>query len=239
MGFKLENIVPWGRSFDEYIAMFFLSNADLRKRILGCGDGPASFNAVLARQGGRIVSVDPLYRFSAKEIRKRINETYAEVIEQTRRNKHEFIWTRIKSVEELGRLRMEAMEEFLQDYPLGMEQGRYVAGELPCLPFDDGAFDLALCSHLLFLYGEQLSEEFHIVSIKELCRVAREARIFPLLELGTRPSRHLLAVANLLMADGYAVRIEEVAYEFQKGGNQMLRVRPGHGKQDSRNRATL
>lgn len=46
------------------------------------------------------------------------------------------------------------------------------------------SFDLAVCSHLLFLYSEHLSEDFHVESIKELCRVAGEARIFPLLELG-------------------------------------------------------
>lgn len=35
MSFTLEKVVPWGRSFDEYAAMFSLSNADLDKRILG------------------------------------------------------------------------------------------------------------------------------------------------------------------------------------------------------------
>ena len=33
--------------------MFDLSAADLGRRILGCGDGPASFNAELTAQGGR------------------------------------------------------------------------------------------------------------------------------------------------------------------------------------------
>ncbi|MEJ2690734.1 MAG: SAM-dependent methyltransferase, partial [Deltaproteobacteria bacterium] len=53
MSFTLEKVVPWGRSFAEYAAMFALSKADLQGRILGCGDGPASFNASLSRQGGR------------------------------------------------------------------------------------------------------------------------------------------------------------------------------------------
>ncbi|MCI5142695.1 MAG: SAM-dependent methyltransferase, partial [Candidatus Electrothrix sp. ATG1] len=43
MTFQLKEIVPWGRSFQEYVAMFALSEDDLGKRILGCGDGPASF----------------------------------------------------------------------------------------------------------------------------------------------------------------------------------------------------
>ena len=222
MSFTLETIVPWGRSLDEYIAMFNLCDADFRGRILGCGDGPASFNALLTARGGQVLSVDPLYRFSAEDIRRRINETYAEVMEQTRKNMHEFTWTSMKSVEELGRVRKTAMEDFLGDYPRGLVEGRYLAGELPSLPCADAQFDLALCSHLLFLYSEQLSEEFHISSIRELCRVAAEVRIFPLLELGARRSRHLETVISRLKEEGYTVSIGVVPYEFQKGGNQMM-----------------
>ena len=56
MPFTLDQIVPWGRSFDEYVKMFALTEADLEKRILGCGDGPASFNAVM-RTKGRCVGI--------------------------------------------------------------------------------------------------------------------------------------------------------------------------------------
>jgi hypothetical protein len=224
MGFSLANIVPWGRSFDEYVAMFALSDSDLQGRILGCGDGPASFNASLTRRGGRVASVDPLYRFAAADVRLRIKETFAEVLEQTRRNRDEFIWTSIRSVEELGQRRLAAMEEFLADYPRGREQGRYVDGALPSLLFADREFDLALCSHLLFLYSEQLSANFHLASVRELCRVAGEVRVFPLLELGARTSRHLQAVAAGLTAGGYAVSIVPVPYEFQRGGKHMMKI---------------
>jgi SAM-dependent methyltransferase len=233
MSFTLSQVVPWGRSFDEYVAMFALTDIDLGGRILGCGDGPASFNAVLTKRGGRVVSVDPLYRFAAQEIRERIRRTYPEVLAQTRKNAHEFVWTSIKSVDDLGRLRMAAMEEFLSDYPLGLAQKRYIDGELPHLPFADKSFDLAVCSHFLFLYSAHLFADFHVASIKELCRVARETRIFPLLELGATESRHLQSVQARLAADGYTVSIEAVPYEFQRSGNQMMRVRTtteGDGK---------
>jgi SAM-dependent methyltransferase len=224
MSFTLENIVPWGRSFDEYVAMFALSDADLKGRILGCGDGPASFNARLTKRGGQVLSVDPLYRFSVEDIHRRIEETFDEVMEQTRQNRNEFNWTSISTVDELGRLRRAAMEEFLSDYCLGKRKGRYVDGVLPHLPFADGEFDLALCSHLLFLYSEQLSREFHVASIREMCRVAGEVRVFPLLELGSRKSRHFHAVAEELTAEGKAVAIVSVPYEFQRGGNQMMKI---------------
>ena len=225
MHFTLKDIVPWGRSYDEYVAMFALSDPDLQKRILGCGDGPASFNAGLTKAGGSVLSVDPLYRFSAAGIRNRIRQTFSEVLEQTRRNRHEFLWTTIKTPEELGRLRMEAMEDFLADYEKGAAEGRYAVGALPGLPFADKAFDLALCSHLLFLYSEQLSEAFHLASIREMCRVATEVRVFPLLELGARTSRHLSDVTAALSEDGYCVSMVPVSYEFQRGGNKMMQIK--------------
>jgi hypothetical protein len=38
---KLAEVIPWGRSFDEYRRMFALTDGDLAARVLGCGDGPA------------------------------------------------------------------------------------------------------------------------------------------------------------------------------------------------------
>lgn len=40
MSFSLDRIVPWGRSFEEYVAMFALDHEDLGKRILGCANLP-------------------------------------------------------------------------------------------------------------------------------------------------------------------------------------------------------
>jgi hypothetical protein len=224
MSFALDKVVPWGRSFDEYVAMFALTPADFRRRMLGCADGPAAFNAVVNRTGGGVVSVDPLYQFSAAQIRERIDAIFATVLDETERNKEEFVWQHVKSVEELGRMRRDAMDEFLADYEQGNKDFRYVACELPELPFIDMTFELAVCSHFLFLYSEQHDLAFHIQSIKELCRVADEVRIFPLLELGARKSRHLDAVMTWLKRENIASEIVTVGYEFQKGGNQMLRI---------------
>jgi hypothetical protein len=204
--------------------MFALSPEDLQGRILGCSDGPASFNSVLTANGGSIISVDPVYAFSTEKLQQRIAETYDMVLEQARKNKNEFLWEKITSVEDLGRIRMAAMGEFIEDFDRGKAEGRYVNGSLPRLGFADRSFDIALCSHFLFLYSEQLSEEFHLAAIKELCRVAREVRIFPLQELGSKKSRHLEAVMAKLQQENYLVQIEKTAYEFQKGGNEMISV---------------
>lgn len=225
MTFRLEEVVPWGRSFDEYRRMFGLSEKDLDGRILGIADGPASFNSGLTKRGGKIVSADPLYRFSREEIRNRIDQVFDTVLDQTRKNIHEFVWKTIPSVEVLGQTRLSAMKEFLEDYPRGLEEGRYIESSLPDLPFEDQEFGIALCSHYLFLYSPHLSLNFHLRSIRELCRVAQEVRIFPLLELGAIPSRHLDKIQKKLQEQKYTVSIIPVDYEFQRGGNLMMKVK--------------
>jgi hypothetical protein len=222
LAFTLEQVVPWGRSFDEYRRMFALSDDDLRTRIVGCADGPASFNAELTAHGGRVVSCDPLYQWTADQIRGRIDATSPQIVEQTRRNGEDFCWDTIRSVDELARVRHAAMKAFLADYPRGT--GRYVAGELPKLPFTSDAFDIAVCSHFLFLYTSHLSDAFHVAAVREMCRVAGEVRVFPLITLDGRPSGYLPPVTKQLRELGHRVSIEPVSYEFQRGGNEMMRM---------------
>lgn len=218
------DIKPWGRSFNEYVRMFNLTSADLKRKIIGCGDGPASFNAELTERGGNVISVDPIYIFSADQIRHRIHEIYNDIIDQTQENQNKFIWQEIGSVEKLGKIRMSAMKKFLNDFSGGVIQKRYIPGELPFLPFNDKEFDLALCSHLLFLYTDNLSLEFHLKSIEELCRVSNEVRIFPLLDVNADRSSYVEPVIDFLKARNRDVKEIKVAYEFQKGGNTMLKI---------------
>jgi hypothetical protein len=224
MAFQLTDVIPWGRTFDEYAAMFALDDMDRSRSILGCGDGPASFNAEALQRNIKVVSADPLYQFSVPQIRKRIADTAPTVARETKENAQNFVWTRFNSVTELVAARMTAMQVFLADFDAGLQQGRYVPAELPNLPCFDRTFDLALCSHFLFLYSEHHEAQFHIQALRELCRVAQEVRVFPLLELSGALSRHLSEVVSALEADGCNVSIEPVNYEFQKGGNQMLRL---------------
>lgn len=225
MAITLSKIVPWGRSYEEYAAMFDLSTVDLQRRILGCADGPAAFNAELSRRGGQIISVDPLYGFSANAIRRRISATYDDILTQVRQSQDDYVWTAIASVEELGQIRLQAMESFLADYETGKRAGRYVEASLPQLPFTDHQFELALVSHFLFLYSEHLSADFHMSSLRSLLRIASEIRIFPLLTLECTRSPYVNLVVDQLMRAGHTVTLETVRYEFQRGGNEMMVVR--------------
>ncbi len=146
-----------------------------------------------------------------------------------RRNLHEFVWDHIRSVEEPGRVRMGAMQAFLEDFDSGRQEARYVDAELPTPPFADMSLGLAVCSHFLFLYTGRLSEAFHRAAILELCRVAPDVRIFALLALGGHPSPYVTSVVAHVRESGYGVSLETVSYEFQRGGNQMMRVRTPTG----------
>lgn len=220
---ELSEVVPWGRTLSEYKEMFSLTSRDLDKKILGCGDGPASFNAELTAKGGNVISIDPIYQFSPSQIQTRIEDVYPQIMEQVSKKHADFIWENIKSVEELGKVRMEAMNTFLRDYEDNRKSGRYINASLPTLPFNDKEFDLALCSHYLFLYSEHVSLCEHIESMKELCRVAREVRVYPLLSISNNDeSPHLNPVIEELEREGVNASLLPVNYEFQKGATKML-----------------
>jgi len=204
--------------------MFSLNSEDLQKCILGCGDGPASFNAEMSAAGGSVISVDPIYTLSAAEIMARFDATAAKVIDQVRATPANWVWSYHVNPDDLLAHRRRVVAHFLADYENGREGGRYRAAALPALPFPDKHFGLALCSHLLFLYSEHLSEDFHVQAVQELCRVAEEVRIFPLLTLAVQPSPHVAKVRASLERAGWSTEIRRVNYELQKGGNEMLRV---------------
>ena len=221
---RLTDVIPWGRSFDEYRRMFGLADRDLLGQILGVGDGPASFNAEATAMGHYVTSVDPLYAFSADDIRSRIEACYDTVVRQAEAEADRFIWKDFPTPQALGAARRAAMERFLADYDRGKRERRYVAAALPRLPFRSGQFELCLCSHLLFLYSDRLDLAFHVESIKQMVHVANEVRIFPLLDLDGRPSLHVGPVMEALRRGGWEPEFREVPYEFQRGGNQMMVV---------------
>ena len=225
MEFHYQDIVPWGRSFDEYLGMFNLSEDDLARDIVGVGDGPASFNSVMYQRGTPIVSVDPIYRYSEVELRQRIQETYDDVIAQAQQNRDKFVWTHISSVDELAEIRMQAMDEFCRDFENGKQHGRYIDASLPNLSFPDGHFDLVLSAHLLFFYSANRDLAFHLDAIEELLRIGTEVRIFPIVDVNSNPSPFLSPVINELEKDGIACSVERVPYHFQKTGNEMLRLK--------------
>ena len=228
MAFKFENVVPWGRSYDEYCGMFDLTAKELKKRILGCADGPASFNSICNKSNGNVISIDPIYSLTKEQILDRIRVTYDDMIEQAKKNQDKFKWEIIKSVDELGRIRMKAMNHFLETYEKGRKDGKYIKGSLPNLPFEDNSFGIALSSHFLFLYSDNLSYDFHYKAINEMLRVANEVRIFPLLDVNAKKSVYVDKIRSDLCQ--FNIDIRKVDYEFQIDGNELMIISKGNGK---------
>jgi hypothetical protein len=144
------------------------------------------------------------------------------IIDQVRRTPEDWVWTYHRSPDDLRQNREKATASFCADYPAGKVQGRYEVGELPTLQYADREFDLGLSSHFLFLYSDFFDQDFHFDSICEMLRVCQTVRIFPLLTLQRQRSPYIDPIIQGLAQAGYYCEICKVAYEFQRGGNEML-----------------
>lgn len=224
MAFKLNNVVPWGRNFSEYKAMFMLTDEDLQKKIAGFGDGPASFNLEVHKMGADVTSYDIVYRFSKDELQNRIEEVRGIVMEQMKENKDNYVWKNIKSLDELEKIRMSAMSMFLDDFEKGKAEGRYIYHNLPDkINAEDNTYDIGLSSHFLLMYTD-LGYDFHIKAISEMLRVCREIRIFPVCDLDGSKTELIDNVKNYFSKD-YDVKLLKTEYEFQKNGNKMMVIK--------------
>jgi len=119
--------------------------------------------------------------------------------------------------------RQNALKLFAQDY----NDKKYFNCELPTLDFKDSSFDLILSSHLLFVYDDRFSYEFHLEAIKEMLRVAKRVQIFPLIDFqNSRISeeKNFSSYVYRIMKDlaEHSVSIKEVNFEFQPRGNYQM-----------------
>ncbi|MGF1482763.1 MAG: class I SAM-dependent methyltransferase [Opitutales bacterium] len=221
----LDSVAFYGRTLREYRAFFQLSDADLNsRRILDVSAGCASFCAEATRLGAEVTAVDPLYDRSPTALAALARHDIAQVLARARSGEEGFVFSFFKDFDEVERLRRAALESFLSDYLHGRAQQRYVPGALPELPFADDSFDCALCGHFLLLYAYQFSEAFHRAALGELLRVAREVRLYPLIQPdGTAPV-FLDSLLLELRSQGHRATIVPLEYEFFRGANQMLQL---------------
>jgi ubiquinone/menaquinone biosynthesis C-methylase UbiE len=102
---------------------------------------------------------------------------------------------------------------------------RYVAGELPRLPFSDSEFDLTLVSYLLFAYQDRFDYEFHRDSVLEIMRVTRgEARIYPTVTFEAQPSEYVPMLQSDAALKAFEFQEIETDFEFLVNSNSYLRV---------------
>ncbi len=224
MAFQLNNVVPWGRNMEEYKSMFLLNEEDMKKKIAGFGDGPASFNFEAYCLGCDITSYDPIYQFNKEELEKRIEDVRGTVMQQMSENMDNYIWTKIRDLNQLEQIRMDAMKMFLDDFEVGLSEQRYRYHELPNrLPVGDNYYDIGLSSHFLLLYT-QLGFDFHVKAIGEMLRVCKEVRIFPIVDLDACQTDMISNVIDEFKKR-YVVELKTTNYQFQKNANKMLVIR--------------
>lgn len=223
---EITNVLSIGRNLSEYKCMFMLKDNDLQSNILDIGAGPSSFNSEVKAQGNEmIVSVDPIYAFSLSELNKCVNESIDMILEDVTENQNRYNWNSEThpNIDSLFSTRHATMAKFLTDFE--RDRSSYLVGTVLSLPFPDNHFDLALSSHFLVLYSEQLGTQFHIDAIRELCRVSKEIRIYPLINLaGEMPLLLIKEIRRAALELGMRGEIVEVNYEFMKGANSMLKL---------------
>ncbi|MEV0063444.1 hypothetical protein [Nocardia sp. NPDC050718] len=210
------------RALGEYRAMFALTDADLRRRLLDCPGGAAGFTAAVRGLGGDVTACDLAYaNGGTAEVAATAADEVVRGNDYVRAHPEQFRFTYFADPGEHLTVRQRAAELFAAHSRA--EPDRYVAGTLPGLPFGDNAFDLVLSSHLLFSYAADLDYAFHLAAVRELLRVGTEARIFPLVPIGADERyRDLDRLLADLREHGIEGRIVDVDYEFQAGAHQML-----------------
>lgn len=220
--FKINGPIFIGRSHAEYMKMFNLKKKDLDKKILlDCAAGASSFTAHMNREGYKVTAVDILYDQEANILQKKCQKHMKILVDALSDVDNHFIWDFFRDLKDLQDQRMTACREFSKDYKINRKN--YVKADLTHLPFNDNSFNLALCSHLLFIYDHRLNYDFHLKSIEEMLRVSSEVRIYPLVKHKNEKS----SFVSQIMADlkeTADVEIVKVDYEFREGGNEMIRL---------------
>jgi SAM-dependent methyltransferase len=211
------------RSFEEYRAFFALTDDDLTRSVLDCSAGASGFAAVANARGGRVTAVDPAYAQGPEELLATADSSTSQGGAILAGHADRFVWTWYGTPERRDDLRRAALAAFAAD--LRGHPSTYVPGSLPQLPFADDAFDLALCSHLLFTWSDVFDEEWHEAALLDLLRVAEQVRVFPLVVQATGELVPFLpGLLDRLGEQGHLVDLVEVPYVFQRGADRMLRV---------------
>lgn len=223
---QLDRVAFYGRTLLEYLKMFDL-NLELWKggRILDCPAGASSFVAEANKQGIHVVACDPLFGNDLKSLINHGKADIEHVVKRVSLVPHLFKWEFYPSINALKDCRTLALQRFVEDYPIGTAEKRYIKAELPKLPFDDKSFDLVLSGHFLFTYCDKFDYSFHIASILELFRVSsKEVRVNPIQGPNAQPYEYIGTLLSDLKKRGISVEIVPVSFEFQRGSNQMLHL---------------
>lgn len=250
--FKLRQVAFFGRTLAEYLSMFVLDLGELRGlKILDVASGPGSFVAEALARGLDATGCDPMYAQDAATIAAQGKADIDACREQIRRNPGVLVYEDIvRFYDEKYR----ALEKFAVDFRHRGGECRYVAGALPVLPFEDGAFDLVLSANFLMVYapladggmhdGEEFGLAFHRRAFRELARVTRRELRVPGMHTWTQPPKphpYCEPMMAELQSLGFAVDLAPSDYDdgCQAGGTGGGESGPVNGVLVARRRARL
>jgi hypothetical protein len=223
--FKTDEVVLLGRTFEEYVGMFGLDQATLRENyILDAASGVSSFCAEANAREYRVSASDRIYTLSADEIERTCSRDLDNMIAQLAGITQNYVWDFFPNLTALRAQRERAYRGFVAEYRQ-YGHSRYITTEYPTSSFADGQFDLALVSHFLFLYDEQLDYDFHQRTLLELLRIAHEVRLFPLVNMRTERASAIAKLSADPAFASYDIRIVPVDYEFIRNSREMMVIR--------------
>ena len=175
------DVPGWIYSLADYCQMFDLTNADREKSILDFPGGVSSFNAEMNVLGHHVVSADNAYRLPADEIEAYADQIFIKNEAFLQDHLHTLRASEPADLQTIFRMWQHNKEQFVSDYEQGLNERRYQVVDSVDFPYENHQFALALCSD--FLFHTKVTHEFDTAAlISELCRVATEVRIFPLLD---------------------------------------------------------
>ena len=222
---ELDGVALIGRTFVEYCALFQLDDRRLHaRRILDIGAGVSSFCSEARSRGFNVTAADPIYALDVDAIAAKSDADLNNILSQLPDAAHKYNWTFYRDPVELRLYRRKAREGFLADYVA--DRSGYVATALPKTKFQDHEFDLALASHILFLYDDLFDYEFHKQSIFELARISKhEVRIYPLTTMSGTRSLLLDQLIHDPDCSSLTFTILKGDFEFFKNANELLIIR--------------
>lgn len=221
-GLHLDRIIFIGRTYNEYMSMFDLTEEQLQgRRILDCPAGACSFTAEASAHGFDVIATDIAYTFDTDSLHAKGQQDIAHMLEHMQTAEHEYDWTMMQTIEQLGNTRLFALETFCQDR--AQHDQRYIFGTLPQLQLPDNSVDLTLSAHFLFMYADRLNLSFHIQCLREMMRVTtQEIRIFPLINLYGERVSFIEEAIFAASAGEWTSEEQPTPYIFQKGADSML-----------------
>ena len=214
----------WGLSYDNVIAMFAIKEHDLHKKILNCMGVPSGFNAIAHQNKLDVTTCSDVYGSDKETLQSKAKREIKQAVEFIKANPDRFNSCVVDTPEKYQDFLEENLKIFFKHYDEGKTRRLYSSEALPEIAFGNHQFDLAICPHFIFNGNSNFTEPFQFECIKELCRVADECRIFPVLDSAGHTPSQLDSLRESLRAAGYRTSIETVDYELLKKGNKMLKV---------------